>query len=64
MPLASARSAGESVVHKKEISRFDDLVGEELGFKCFTYQELFKGLEKVGAGDEYYMSYLSARYFN
>jgi hypothetical protein len=53
----------ESDVHRREIERFDSLVGEEVRFKARSYQELFSTLRVLGFDDEYYMTYLRDRYF-
>jgi hypothetical protein len=53
----------ESEVHRQEIDRFDDLVGDEFRFKVRSYQELFSSLNEMGYDDETYMGYLHQRYF-
>jgi hypothetical protein len=50
--------------HRKEISKFEDLIGSELDFKTRTYQELFKKFEKSSSEiDSHYLEYLQSRYF-
>ena len=53
----------ESDVHRQEVKRFDDLVGDEVRFKARSYQEFFSSLNEMGYDDETYMSYLHQRYF-
>lgn len=53
--------------HKQEITRFKDRVGEEVRFKVFTYQEVFRRLKESDQVDpEYqeYLDYLGTRYFS
>ena len=58
-------SSGErSEAHKREIENFTDHVGDEVGFKSLTYQELFHKLRISGQADPGYMDYLELRYFN
>ena len=54
----------ESQVHRTEIDEFVKLVGEELRFKAFTYQELFASLTSASDVDQDYLSYLRTRYFS
>ena len=52
----------ESDVHKSEIQRFVQLVGSELRFKSFSYQEIFRLLGEEDIEDDEYMEYLFRRY--
>jgi hypothetical protein len=53
----------ESDVHRREVERFNSLVGEEVRFKARSYQEFFSSLNEMGYDDETYMGYLHQRYF-
>ena len=59
--LEIAGKAG--VRHRMELERFEESVGEEIGFKSLSYNEVIAHLREVGqAGDEEYVSYLENRY--
>jgi hypothetical protein len=50
--------------HRKEIGRFAERVGAELGFLALSYQALFRQLDATATADEAdYLAYLRARYF-
>jgi hypothetical protein len=53
----------ESALHRTEVKRFADQVGEEIGFCSITYQNLFERLAQLAAGHADYLGYLQARYF-
>ena len=53
----------ESDVHQSEIQRFVQLLGSELRFKSFSYQEIFQLLDEQSVQDGDYMEYLRDRYF-
>ncbi len=57
-------SGPESVTHRQEIERFSSLVDAHLGFRAFSYQELFAALNERSGTDENYMAYMGTRYFN
>ena len=51
--------------HRREIERFAERVGAELGFQSLSYQELFRRLRQSDIPvDADYLAYLQARYFN
>jgi len=53
----------ESTLHRAEIDRFSVLVGPELRFRAFSYQQLFRRLELAnGTADGGYLHYLQERY--
>ena len=74
--LATSSSAGFSLwylyydypgerseVHRREIQRFADHVGQEIRFKALTYQEVYHRLTDSDQCDPEYMDYLRTRYF-
>jgi hypothetical protein len=52
----------EADIHSEEINRFTSIVGAELGFRAFTYQQLYKSLQSEQGVDRGYLDYLGARY--
>lgn len=52
----------ESKVHREEVNRFTELVGDELRFKAVTYQQLLLSLQNEPGVDPNYLSYLGERY--
>lgn len=52
-----------SEAHKEEVRRFSDRVGDELGFKALTYQEVYARLKASADSDPEYLRYLGERYF-
>lgn len=54
----------ESKVHGEEINRFGKFVGDELGFKVVTYQQLLLSLQNEPGVDPNYLNYLGKRYCN
>ena len=52
----------EADIHSEEINRFTSIVGAELGFRAFTYQQLYKSLQREQGVDRGYLDYLGARY--
>ena len=53
----------EAETHKREVQRFADRVGDEVGFKALTYQEVYARLRASGQAETDYLDYLGARYF-
>ncbi len=49
--------------HHREIDRFNELVGGEIGFKALTYQQVFAILMDSGQAGAGYVDYLGTRYF-
>jgi hypothetical protein len=56
-------SGDEALAHEIEIKKFSDRVGEELGFRSVSYQELLLSLEAGQGVDSEYLGYLRGRYF-
>lgn len=53
----------EGKIHSAEVTRFENLVGQEIRFRALTYQQLFKRLERMARPDDAaYLEYLRARY--
>ena len=53
-----------SQVHKNEIARFADRVGDELRFKALTYQRVYERLKESPEAERDYLDYLGGRYFS
>ena len=53
----------ESDVHRQEVERFNQMVGEEARLKAKPYQEVFAYLNELDGVDTDYMHYLKNRYF-
>ena len=49
--------------HRRETALFEERVGNEIGFKAFTYQEVFQRLRVSEQADFNYLDYLGERYF-
>ena len=49
--------------HRREIGRFNELVGAEIGFRAISYQQVFSRLKESGQASADYLDYLGARYF-
>ena len=49
--------------HRREIGRFNELVGGEIGFRALSYQQVFSRLQESGQASGDYLEYLGARYF-
>ena len=49
--------------HRREIDLFSELVGDEVGFKWLTYQQVFANLRESGQADADYSDHLETRYF-
>jgi len=55
----------ESKLHAEELARFETMVGEEIGFRATTYQNLFARLATtIRPADTGYLEYLKGRYTN
>jgi hypothetical protein len=55
---------GESEVHAREVTQFEERVGAEVGFKSATYQEVYcRFVEFAKAEHQAYLEYLRGRYF-
>ncbi|WP_405226013.1 PGN_0703 family putative restriction endonuclease [Lentisalinibacter sediminis] len=52
----------QSELHREEMTRFDEIVGAELGFRALTYQFLLSKLAKQSGIDSGYVDYLRDRY--
>jgi hypothetical protein len=52
-----------SVVHRSELTRFEERVGGELRFRAVTYQEVYRRMSELRTVDAGYLAYLGARYF-
>ena len=50
-------------VHRSEVERFADFVGDELRFKAMTYQQIYEVLRDSGLAEAEYLDYLGERYF-
>ena len=53
-----------SEAHKREITYFNDRVGDEIRFKAITYQDVFHKLKLSEQVDPGYLGYLGSRYFD
>ncbi len=53
----------EQEAHRREIDCFRKRVGDEIGFRALTYQEVFERLRNSGQADADYLNYLESRYF-
>lgn len=53
-----------SDVHKAEIERFSEEIGDDFDFTALTYQELFSGLRGAPEPSPGYIAYLEDRYFS
>ena len=49
--------------HRIETDLFGELIGDEIGFKALTYQEVFQRLKGSGQASADYLDYLETRYF-
>ena len=49
--------------HRREVDLFEERVGQELGFKALSYQEVYARLGDFVQVDSEYLDYLGARYF-
>ena len=49
--------------HRREVEIFAERVGDEIGFRAFTYQSVFGRLRGSGQADMGYVEYLADRYF-
>ena len=54
----------ESRIHKNEVNRFAEVVGDELRFKAINYQKLFRTLDESDRVNQDYIEYLRRRYFS
>ena len=54
----------ETKIHKNEVNRFAEVVGEELRFKAISYQKLFRTLDESDRVNQDYIEYLRRRYFS
>jgi len=53
----------EGKVHAAEVTRFENLVGQEIRFRALSYQQLFERLGRtIHPEDAVYLDYLTARY--
>ena len=52
-----------SETHRREIDVFAEWVGDDIGFKALTYQELYERLRYSGQASPEYVDYLGTRYF-
>ena len=53
----------EAAQHEHELGEFVAHVGDEIGFRTMTYQELFNRIRRLPNFDPAYVEYLEARYF-
>ena len=64
MYLFYQRPGNRLETHLREIEFFAERVGDEIGFKALTYQEVFKRLKDSGQANLGYLDYLANRYFS
>lgn len=53
----------EATRHEEELAKFSHALGEEVGFRTMTYQQLFHRIKRVPDVDLSYLQYLEQRYF-